>query len=447
MSTAFYPLGMKSYNNHTNQGGYKTWKGSGVYSNPVGMTAGNIRPFTNNDIRNIAIYKQGSARPIKQYRRGTSTPIYQLINNPKNSYEKSINMEANYYSNNQVKSSVSDKIIGQMIDRPGEFSIKQNSFYKDNSLNNECNTCNGVGIISNWAPITNLTEKPQPTTENPYLCCNAQQKARRRAIYANTNLKKNYYTTTGQYLYNRCQTFEQKSFNYLTGVTNPELYKKEVIDNQAVTESDIKYSKPGGPLSVLNTYAGNCNPNILISESININIINEITYILNNEGVITLSEYELFKSLNITKIKDLIYFLNNYIAEIEQKPALEFAYMVLNSENNNNKNGLLEGPSNLNGCKAVIYKPSNSTFAHEGAVTGSARLLQLNVQTIDKNIANIRALKGDNAASVNERNNGKMPFAPLIYKNKAPGCNPAYFTKNGNPKTCFKKSDDTTTIL
>ena len=88
MSSAFYPLGMKSYNNHVPQGGYKTWKGSGLYSNPVGMTAGNIRPFTNNDIRNIAIYKQGSARPIKQYRRGTSTPIYQLIKNPTNDYEK-----------------------------------------------------------------------------------------------------------------------------------------------------------------------------------------------------------------------------------------------------------------------------------------------------------------------------------------------------------------------
>jgi hypothetical protein len=151
-------------------------------------------------------------------------------------------------------------------------------------------------------------------------------------------------------------------------------------------------------------------------------------YIFKIESSGQLSEYELFKSLNITKIKDLIYFLNNYIDEIEQNPALEFAYMVLNSENNN-KNGLLEGPCNLNGCKPVIYKPNNSTFAQEGAVTGSARLLQLNVKTI----ANSKELKWDYTS-------------PIIYKNKAPGCNPAYFRKNGNPKTCFKNSNDTTTI-
>ena len=110
---------------------------------------------------------------------------------------------------------VSDKIIGQMIDRPGEFSIKQNQPNQENTINSVCNSgCNGVAIVSNWAPITNLTEKPQPTTENPYLCCNAQRKAKRRAIYASTNLKKNYYTTTMSKLYNRCKTFEQKQFKF-----------------------------------------------------------------------------------------------------------------------------------------------------------------------------------------------------------------------------------------
>ncbi len=41
MSSAFYPLGMKSYNNRVKQGGYKSWKGAGV---PVGITSGTIRP-------------------------------------------------------------------------------------------------------------------------------------------------------------------------------------------------------------------------------------------------------------------------------------------------------------------------------------------------------------------------------------------------------------------
>ena len=40
MSSAFYPLGMNSYNNRLPQGGYVSWKSG----NPVGITAGTIRP-------------------------------------------------------------------------------------------------------------------------------------------------------------------------------------------------------------------------------------------------------------------------------------------------------------------------------------------------------------------------------------------------------------------
>ena len=75
MSSAFYPLGMNSYNNRLHQGGYQTWKGRGVYSNPVGITSGNIRPLTNNDPANDAVYKFGLPRPLKQYRRGISIPV------------------------------------------------------------------------------------------------------------------------------------------------------------------------------------------------------------------------------------------------------------------------------------------------------------------------------------------------------------------------------------
>ena len=42
--SSFYPQGMIGYNNRLNQGGYKSWKGSGFFSNPVGITWGNIRP-------------------------------------------------------------------------------------------------------------------------------------------------------------------------------------------------------------------------------------------------------------------------------------------------------------------------------------------------------------------------------------------------------------------
>jgi hypothetical protein len=61
-----------------------------------------------------------------------------------------------------------------------------------------------------------LTENPETNTTNKTLCCNPENFAKKRVIYANTNLPKNYYTTTKQYLQNRCKTYQQKAFNFLS---------------------------------------------------------------------------------------------------------------------------------------------------------------------------------------------------------------------------------------
>ena len=83
MSSATYPLGMKTSNNHIFTGGYKTWKGTGINSNPVAITAGNIPPLTNKDYSNSVVYKQGSSRPLKwAYRRGTTTQTSRIIIDP-----------------------------------------------------------------------------------------------------------------------------------------------------------------------------------------------------------------------------------------------------------------------------------------------------------------------------------------------------------------------------
>jgi surface protein len=222
---------MNSYNNRLPQGGYKSSKGTGVFSNPTGVTAGNIRPLTNNDPSNSVPQKFGLPRPIKHYRKGISVTS---LDNSTNS--------------RQVKSSTGGgSLIGQMIDIPGGFSIKENSsneISNTEELDKDCKTCQGVGIISDWQPITDLTEKPEPETQTPQYCCNEERNALRRSRSSNTKLKKNYYTSTTNYLYNRCQTFEQKQFNYLS-TGNAE-------------------TKPGAPLSQDNIYKANCNPNLEI---------------------------------------------------------------------------------------------------------------------------------------------------------------------------------------
>ena len=71
------------------------------------------------------------------------------------------------------------------------------------------------------------------------------------------------------------------------------------------------------------------------------------------------------------------------------------------------------GPSNPNGCKLVVYKPSNPQFAVEGGVSSSTRTLKLTLTTIEKNVYNNNRLKG---SANNYVNVGGQPFVPLIYK-------------------------------
>jgi len=377
MSSAFYPLGMKSYNNYTPQGGYKTWKGSGVYQNPTGITSSNQRPQTNKDYRNVAVYKQGSARPMKHYRKGISIP------------HSPDDVVSSYYSNNQVKSSISNNMIGQSIDRPGSVIIKDNAI---NDASN-CGTCLGQSVVSNWAPIVNLTEKPQSNTTNASLCCNAQKKAKKRVLPASTLLKKNYYTTHSQYLYNRCQTFEQRSFNFYSGPIPQE-------------------GKPGGPKSYSNTYVANCNPNVVINEAVTIAMINRIAYILKGEYIITEEEYDAFKTASIITFKLFVSFLQNEVVNSEQ--SISLLYKVLE-----NSPELMSNSSN--GCKTVIYKPNNYQYAQQGAVSNGSRLLRLNVNTINENIADL-----------------KKPIYNIMYKNKTETCDPAVYRKSGDVSECVK---------
>jgi hypothetical protein len=244
MSSAYYPQGMKSYNNYVNPGNYVPWKGTGSGSNPVGVTAANIRPLTNNDPGNIFFGAARRARPIKHYRKGRVIPTHYLLESqvfpqgtqfdlqePRANIQLTPQTETqciNYNLNRNVRSSTSaslgggaggTSLVSQMIGQPGSFSVKPNSPDEIDGkvqLNEDCKTCQGFGIVSSFYPNKKfLTDNPEPVTEQPRFCCNEERKAKRRVIYASTNLKKNYYTTLEQYRENRCQTYEQRAFNFV----------------------------------------------------------------------------------------------------------------------------------------------------------------------------------------------------------------------------------------
>ena len=392
MSSAFYPLGMNSYNNRLPQGGYQSWKGTGIRSNPVGVTAGNIRPFTNKDPLNAAPAPFGKPRPIKHYRRGISvtSKIPILVANPENPYEI---VEVDYNANRHVKSSVQDKMVQQMMDNPGRYSIKENTLDSNGNPYN-CHECKGIGIVSNWQPINDLSEKPEPNVTNPVLCCNQESKAKKRVIYASTNLKKNYYTTTNEYLYNRCQTFEQREFNFQTGPGT----------------GDVNYNtpaKPGSALATTNFYVANCNPNGLIDQSIETATVTRLAEVLFSKGIISQLDYNNFLILAITTIEEFRAYIQS-LPEDKKQQAIIYIDEVFSNPYNG---AVINGPSNPKGCKRVYYKPNNPQFAQQGGVSSSTRILKLNVTTIEKN------------AYLNKRQN--------TLKQKAPECDPATYI--GNP--------------
>jgi len=439
MSTAFYPLGMRSampasgYNHKSTYYNkqYLPWKGSGPLSNPVGVAAGHIRPLTNNDPGNVFQTGFGLARPIKHFRKGRVIPSTPIPTESSNTPDKNneINL-INYNMNRFVSSSKGTSLGGgfggsgllnEMQDKPGSYIVKQNTIDEINGitqLQNNCKVCEGVGIVSSYYPNTTyLTENPESNVENPVLCCNQEYKAKRRAIYANTNLSKNYYTTHSQYLKNRCKTYEQKAFNfqqpYPVDVTNE-------LSNYGITNSELAAAKPGTPLALLNTYVGNCYPNAEIYDATENALVIKLLNILLSNGILTQSQVDYYATLPDAYNFDTLF---NYLNSLTDPTKTEALNVFVAFINNPYWGVPFSGPSNPNGCKLTVYKPNNPQFAVQGAVDSSTRNLKLNVDTITSN-----------AASINNKNNYDN-----ILKNKAPGCNTPTIFQFQNKKLCYYK--------
>lgn len=475
MSTAVYPLGMRSmpasgYNHKSTYFNkqYISWKGTGINSNPVGTAPGHIRPLTNNDPGNVFPTGFGLPRPIKHFRKGrviVAEPIQNVPNlNGVDPHNSSINISIdenaliNYNLNRFVKSSKGTSLGGgfggsgllnDMQDKPGAFTVKlnpPNEVDGVSQLNNDCRTCEGVGIVASYYPNkTFLQENPEETTTNYQkygLCCNDEIKAKRRAIYASTNLKKNYYTTTKQYLQNRCKTYDQKAFNFLSYRTNLDA---SVYGANAyyISVDGNKGPTPGGPLSLANTYLANCQANAQLYDATENALISQMLGIMVQANILSSTQVNEFNTLGINTIQGFFNWLNG-LPENEKVPALK---VFVDFIRNPYWGMPLAGPSNQTGCQLVVYKPNNYQFAKQGAVDSSTRNLKLNVDTISTNAASIQNYNntGPQLVSANEIYAGNNPNLINLQKNKAPGCNtplPLNFRQSGpfqNKKRCFYK--------
>uniref|UniRef100_A0A6C0JI52 Uncharacterized protein n=1 Tax=viral metagenome TaxID=1070528 RepID=A0A6C0JI52_9ZZZZ len=437
LGTSFYPVGMGLGVNLRNQGGYKTWKGDGINSNPTGIAHGHIRPLTNLDPGNVFPAPFGKARPLKHYRKGRVIPNVTIITLEKEKEGQFIYKDKTYVPeaeigliqynlNRSVKSSKGTSLGGgfggsgllnEMQDKPGSYLVKQNPVTEvdeTTQLREDCTTCQGVGIIDTYYPNKYyLTENPEANTENKILCCNQEKFALKRVIYANTNLPKNYYTTHKQYLQNRCKTFNQKSFNFET--YNP-INAAEIAaaQNPGLTAALIKASKPGDPLSITNTYFANCQPNAEIVTASEINLVYAILDILLKQNSISKEQYDSFISNNDFKFTVLFKYLQNLPKETRDEALAIFIAFI-----NNPYYGVpLSGPNNPVGCKLTVYKPNNPQYAQQGAVDASTRILKLNVTTIEKNAASYYTNPAGKYIRKTDTSNLVFTNVPFLYKNK-----------------------------
>jgi hypothetical protein len=351
MSSAFYPQGMKSQNNILHQGGYKTWKGSPPFSNPIATTATLIRPFTNNDVTNDIKTGFGLPRPIKHYRKGTVTEP--LSSENVNVIDRTV----------RSSKSVSSGLISQLMDIPGGFSVKDSGIIAPNSA---------LKIVSDWAPITNLTEKPQPNVENHLLCCNQQRKALQRVKPTSTNLKKDYFQTNHMYLYNRCQTFEQREFNFVSGPVDKNILGL-LQQYPFISAKVIEFAKPGSPLALNNLYVAQCVPDTSIESNAEIAFMSAITNSMLQSGLLQTSDYTTLKNSNVNTLIDLI----NYLTINNFTEAVAYLYNIAN-----NPYVTMPNANSRKGCSQVYYKPNNPQYAKQGSVSSSTRMLKLNVDTI-----------------------------------------------------------------
>lgn len=406
-----YSPEMANYNNAIVTGTSKSWKGTGYFSNPVGITWGNIRPLTNRDYRNTTIYKHGSARPLKQYRKGI-TVISKDTEDP------------NVQISREVKSSTGSNLVSQLMDYPGCFNTFENSVGEPNNvehLQKFCDKFHGIGMVNDIYPNVNYYENPpviMQRGDQPIFvdlgtkqiradgfCC-SQPKNALRLLRNTPNLKQNYYTTTYQYLQNRCQTYNQRIFNFAT---------PRVAD------------EPNGPEND-NYYVANCLPNFIIKESIELEIIDDVSrklikYNSKFREIILklkseksgldefLRQLNIFINENFPNREEILYYLNGTVRENSV-----YLNTYVNSKN----------------CGKVVYKPNNRQFATQGAVTASTYILKKDVVALEKYYA--LQNKQNIYQTMNCYNCGTDP-SNYLYKTKTPlipACTGRNLASSGN---------------
>jgi hypothetical protein len=230
------------------------------------------------------------------------------------------------------------------------------------------------------------------------------------------------------YLYNRCQTFQQRQFNFISGPIDKKI-EQLFLAYPFVTAKILEYSKPGDPLSIINLYVAQCNPNFTIEKSVEIGFVNALSKSLLDAGFISQEEYNTLIGESPLSVQTFIYSLQNILTQEQYKIVIDYLYQLAANPYNGS---VVSGPSNPKGCSQVYYKPNNPQFAKQGGVSSSTRTLKLTVDTINTAAYKQHKLKSGNPPNTATAiQYGFNPNVPYIYKDKVPPCQPQTYI--GNP--------------
>jgi hypothetical protein len=230
------------------------------------------------------------------------------------------------------------------------------------------------------------------------------------------------------YLYNRCQTFKQRQFNFIAGPIDKQLLQL-FLAYPFVTAKILEYSKPGDPLSIINYYVAQCNPNFTVETAVEIGFINSLSRSLLNADYISKEEYDTLIGSSPLSVQSFISSLQSVLTKEQYAIVIDYLYQLAANPYNGS---VISGPSNPKGCSQVIYKPNNPQFAKQGGVSSSTRILKLNVDTITTAAYKQRKMKTGNPANIATAiQYGFDPNIQFLYKNKAPTCSPQTYI--GNP--------------
>lgn len=217
---------------------------------------------------------------------------------------------------------------------------------------------------------------------------------------------------------NRCQTYNQRIFNYENGGVDDEVVQL-LKTHPFISEKIIEHAKPGTPLSIIRQYVAHCIPNFAIHEGAEITLVHMLFEQLIQEERITTQQYTELKMLKIETVHRFLEQVKNYMTPEDYSILVEY----LNRLALTGLNAFLSELPHGKTCGQVYYKPNNPQFAQQGAVSSSTRLLKLNVDTISTAAAKHKRL---NQSNVHESSN-----TSFIYKDKTPSCSRA--TYHGNP--------------